>query len=357
MRTFSNFEKLGKITDERERIKALGQAVDLDFSLPATFVDLGGAPRESDVGGVKIIGAKGGIVRVPSADQVKSFLSTKWAVPGDNPNLVDPTNRVVQFFHTNMPDMDLGYTKIFDLVDMRSSMLDSFDVLDANNGITFNQVKSGEQVKIRRVVTDSLMRVPYVTFADGVGIEDDWLRFQKWWAISDTVAEFNAKAWDKKAEWHYDLLSALPAGVNVPFDTDDTKTLNKAAAGILRKVRAKGYGAGQSAGFKIVCAPEDVGRITKMLTAGAGTLVVAYNPNVQPVTVHVSEVIASVYIPANVGGYYLVLPGRKLKRGDWKDLTVETERNIYVRANDYVGTFQTNAAIGDQDQVARVLFT
>ena len=175
--------------------------------------------------------------------------------------------------------------------------------------------------------------------------------------ISDTVSEFNAKAWDAKASWHYQLLVALPVGVNVPFNVDDTKTLNIAAAGILRKVRAKGYGAGSSAGFKIVCAPEDVGRITKMLTAGAGTLVVAYNPNVQPISVHVSEVIASVYIPANTGGYYLCLPGRKLKRGDWKDLTVESERNIYVRANDYVGTFQTNAAIGDQDQVARVMFT
>jgi hypothetical protein len=71
----------------------------------------------------------------------------------------------------------------------------------------------------------------------------------------------------------------------------------------------------------------------------------------------VSQVVASTYIPANVGGYYLILPGRKMKRGDWKDLTVESERNIYVRANDYVGTFQTNAAIGDTDQVARVLFT
>ena len=77
----------------------------------------------------------------------------------------------------------------------------------------------------------------------------------------------------------------------------------------------------------------------------------------QPVTVHVSQVVASVNIPANTGGYYLVLPGRKLKRGDWLDLTVESKRDIYVRASDYVGTFQTNAAIGDQDQIARVLFT
>ena len=34
-------------------------------------------------------------------------------------------------------------------------------------------------------------------------------------------------------------------------------------------------GAGSNAGFVIYCAPEDVGRITKMLTATAGSLIVA----------------------------------------------------------------------------------
>lgn len=356
MQTFSNFAKLGAITDEKARLKALAQAIDLEFSLPAMFRDLGGSMSTTE-GGINVIGGKSSRVVAPSVEQVKAALSIKWSVPGDNPNLVDPTNRVVQFFHTNMPEMDTGYTAIFDMVDMRSSILDSFDILDANQGITFNQVKSGEKVKIRRAVTDSKMSVPVCTFADGVGIEDDWLRFQKWWQVSDTVSEFNAKAWDKKASWHYDLLTALGSGVNMAFDTSDTQTLNKAAAKILRAVRGKGYGASQNAGFVIVCAPEDVGRVTKMLTATAGTLQVAYNANVQPVNVHVSQVVASTYIPANAGAYYLCLPGRKMKRGDWKDLTVESERNIYVRANDYVGTFQSNAAIGDTDQVARVLFT
>jgi len=357
MRTFCKFEKLGTIADHAQQVKSLAQAIDTEFSLPAIYRELGGTPRVATIDGVKVVGAAGGVATMPSEARIKAYLATKWAVPGDNPNLVDPLNRVVEMFHSNMPEMDTGYSTVFDFVDMRSSQLDRFDILDVNNGITFGQIQPGEAVKIRRVVNDSLMSVPVCTFADGVGIQDDWLRFQKWWAISDTVAEFNNKAWDKKAEWHYNLLTALPAGVNVAFDTDDTKTLNKAAASILRKCNAKGYGAGQNAGFKIVCAPESVGRITKMLTAAAGTLIVAYNPNVQPVTVHVSEVIASVKIPADLNGYYLALPGRKMKRGDWRDLTVESQRNIYVRANDYVGSFQSNAAIGDQDQVARVLFS
>jgi hypothetical protein len=357
MRTFSKFEKLGTISDPSLQLKSLEQAINTEFSMPALFAEMGGAPRVENVDGVKVIGSVGGNLVVPTADRVKAYLSTKWAVPGDNPNLVDASNRVVEFFHTNMPDMDLGYQQAFDLVDLRSSNQDSFDILDANNGVTFNQVKPGAEVKIRRGVTDSKMSVNICTFADGVGILDDWLRFQKWWAVSDTVAEFNAKAWDKLATWHYDLFTALSAGVNVAFDTDDTKTLNKAAAKILRAVKTKGYGAGSNAGFLVYCAPEDVGRITKMLTATAGSLLVAYQANVQPITVRVQAVIATSNLPANLGGYYLVLPGRKLKRGVWKDLAIESARNIYVRANDYVGTFQANAAIGDTDQVARVLFS
>jgi hypothetical protein len=357
MRTLHKFHKLATVSDPQEQLKALEQAINTEFSLPAMFADMGGMPRVEDVNGIKVIGGKSGSIHVPTVDRVKGYLTTKWAVPGDNPNLADTAGRVVEFFHTNMPDMDLGYQAAFDLVDLRGSNQDSFDILDANNGITFNQVAPGAEVKIRRGVTDAKATISVCTFADGVGILDDWLRFQKWWSVSDTVAEFNAKAWDKLASWHYALLSALSSAVNVAFDTDDTKTLNKAAAKILRAVAGKGYGAGSNAGFLIYCAPEDVGRITKMLTATAGSLLVAYQANVQPITVRVSAVIATTNLPANLGGYYLVLGGRKLKRGNWKDLTIESARNIYVRASDYVGTFQANAAIGDTDQVARVLFT
>lgn len=357
MRTLHKFEKLGTITDSGAQLKALEQAITIEFGLPAMFADMGGQPRVEDVNGIKVIGGKGGNIHVPSAERVKSYLATKWAVPGDNPNLADTAGRVVEFFHTNMPDMDLGYQQAFDLVDLRSSNQDSFDILDANNGITFQQVKPGAEVKIRRGVTDSKASIGVCTFADGVGILDDWLRFQKWWSVSDTVAEFNAQAWDKLASWHYNLLTALSSSVDVAFDTDDTKTLNKGAAKILRNVAGKGYGASSNAGFVIYCAPEDVGRITKMLTATAGSLIVAYQAHVQPITVRVSAVVATTHLPANVGGYYLVLPGRKLKRGVWKDLTIETQRNIYVRAQDYVGTFQANAAIGDTDQVVRIKFT
>ena len=122
-------------------------------------------------------------------------------------------------------------------------------------------------------------------------------------------------------------------------------------------MRDKGYAAGQNAVFYAVCAPEHLGRIERMLTAQRGSAMVDYGTVGQPLAYSIGGVISTTHVPANSSGYYLVLPGRKLKRGVWKDLTVESARNVYVSAEDIVGVGQYNAAIGDSDQVRRVLFS
>jgi hypothetical protein len=353
---FMNPNRLASIADVDERKKALFEAIGREFSLPRMFADLGGGDV-SPQSGIKVIGMRGADIRMPSEEQVKGYLQQKWAVPSDTPNLSSVAGQIVSYFHTNMPEVDNGWQQLFTLVDMRDSVQDHFEIIDTNLGITFSQLKPGAEIKVRRNVSEDVTTVKYLTYGDGIGILDDWIRFQKFWNIQQAIMEFQAKAQDNLASSHYQLLTALGNGINVAFDTDDTKTLNKAAATILRSARGKGYAAGPNAGFVIVCSPEMVGRVTKMLTASAGTLIVAYNANVQPVNVHVSAVVATTYVAANDTGYYLVLPGRKLQRGTWKDLTIESARNGYFRATDWMGVQQYNAAIGDQAQVARVLYS
>ena len=354
---FAKYSRLAKISDDEARAKATFEAIKFELSLPGMFNDIAGRNAAQLTSGVKVLGDRQNAARMPDEKAVMAHLRQKWAVTADTPNLSNVAGQIVSYFHSNMPEADLGWQQLFTLVDMRDSVQDHFEIIDTNLGITFQQQKAGAEIKIRRAVSEAATVVKYLTFADGIGILDDWIRFQKFWNIEQAVMEFQAKALDQQASTHYGLLTALSASVNVAFDTDDTKTLNKAFAGILRTLRGKGYGASQNSGFVIVCAPEDVGRITKTLTATAGTLIVAYNANVQPVNVHISAVVASTYIPASTGGYYLVLPGRKLQRGNWKDLTVEPARNIYARGNDWTGAMQFNAILGDQSQVARVMFT
>lgn len=343
------------------QLKALKQAIDFEFSLPSLFADIAGpsagrlfANKSAKGAGVHLIGASA--EKTIGLDQVKSALTQKWAVPGDNPILSSTAARVVSWFHSNMPELDLGWMNLFQFVDMRASSQPNFEIIDTNAGMTFSQVKPGEKIKIRRDFSEASTPVPYVTFGDGIGILDDWLRFQQFWNIEQVTAEANANAWDKMAELHYALFTSLGAGIDESFDTDDTITFNAAAASIARGLRTSGYGVGQSAQFWIVCAPEHVGRILKMLDATSGSNLVAFGVNKVPIAWTVAGVIATTHVPANSTDYYLVLPGRKIQRAVWKDLTVESERDIYSRAQDWVYHMQFNAAIGNSAQVRRVKF-
>lgn len=356
------FPQLAKVQgDSRAQLTALKQSIDFEFGLPGMFIDLAGASagrmfasKSHEGAGVRLFSANE--PRFVTDEGVKAYLQRKWATPGDNPILEDIAARTTSWFHTNMPEIDLGWTNLFQTVDLRGSNQDSFEIIDTNAGIAYEQYKPGAKIKIRREFSEAKATVKYLTCGDGIGILDDWLRFQRFWNIEQVTAESRAKAWDKQAELHYGLFTALGAGINQTFDTDDTKTFNAAAAKVLRDVHAQGYGTGQNASFWILCAPEHVGRILKMLEVRSGSAILANQANKEPLAYNVAGVIASTYVPANSTGYYLVLPGRKIQRGVWKDLTVESERDIYSRAQDWVFHMQFNAAIGNSAQVRRVLF-
>lgn len=357
MRTIANYKALATIPgayNGEARLKALHQAINLDLSLPSLGMDLMGERAGQLGSSVKVFAAND--PRFPKHEQIKAHLAQKWAVPADTPYLNDVAGRVESFFHTNMPELDLGWTNLFQLVDLRGSKQDSFDILDTNAGITFAQIKPGGKPTVRREITEAKTSVAYLTFADALGLLDDWLRFEKFWSVEQVVAEFRATAFDKMASTHYGLFTALSSGVDESFATNDTQTFNNACSTVLRAVRTKGYAAGQNAGFWIVCAPEKLGRILTMLEATQGSAIVAHQSGVQPLAYHVKGVIATTHVAAADTGYYLVLPGRKIQRGNWMDLQIESQRDIYARATDWVGTMQFNAAIGDSAQVRRVKY-
>lgn len=288
--------------------------------------------------------------------RIKHAMATKYATPSDNPVLNDPANDMAEFYHSNMPEMDMGFELLFDFMDLRNSTHDNFDIVDTNAGLTWSQRKPGAAVQIRKAISEALTTVKVLEFAEGLGILDRWLQFQQFWKVEDAIAEFITTHYDKKADLHYGLLTALGAGINQVFATDDVTTANNAAGAILRAVRDKGYNLGGNAGFYAVCEVEQVGRLEKMLTAQRGSAIVDQGTVSQPLTARIEGVIGTTKIPAGHSGWYLVLPGRKNKRADWKDLTTEQGRNVAKSATDIVGVAQYNAAIGDSDQVKRCLF-
>lgn len=348
-----NYSNIAKVP-EAERLNALAKAVNFELSLPQLGLDILGGKGAF---GAQVVDATGKpIAKSFGADAVKAHLATKYATPGDNPALAATADRVAGFFHSGINELDLGWTNLFQFVDMRQSNQTSFKVIGASTTMQFKQRAPGEKVEIARNIGSTDTPVEYVTYAAGLGVLDDWLRFQQYWTIEQTVAEFRGKYYDLQADLHYGLITALGSGIDVAYATDATVTFNAAAAAILRNMRASGYALGSGVQFTILTSPEKLGYVLKMLEATRGSQLVANTAGAQPIAYSVGQVIASPYVDAADTGYYLVVPGRRLQRGTWMDLQIETNRDIYKRAQDWVGTGQFNAAVGDTNQVRRVKF-
>lgn len=351
MRTHIKFNRMQGLAPE-QRLTALKSAIDFELSKPQMLAEMFGESLRQVQAEVKA-----GTRSLASVEErIKSALALKYSTASNNPILVDLASEFAAFFHSNMPEIDTGYTSLFDLVDLRGSTHDHFDIVDTNAGITYDQIAAGAEIKKRTAISEARTAVRFLTYGAGLGILDDWLNYNQFWNIDEAVAEFRAKYFDTKASLHYGLLTALSSAIDVAFATDDATTFNAAAAALLRAVRSSGYAAGQNAALKIVTSPEQVGRITRMLDATRGSTLVAFGTMKQPVAFTVDEVIASTYVAANDTGYYLVLPRRKLKRGEWRDLGIEQQRNASARATDWYASGQFNAVVGDSAQVRRVKF-
>lgn len=356
MKTAIKWNQLEKLSGEA-RIKALQQAAAFELGLPGLCLDFDKSAVAANEGITLLNKGVKRVLREPSVENIKAYLGQKYATPSDNPILQDIAQQFAQFFHSNMPEIDLGWTVLFDLIDLRGSTHDHFDMDDTNAGISFTLREPGKPVDVRKNITEAKTTISMQEYADGIGILDRWLDFNQFWKIDDVLAEFRSKYFDIQASIHYGLFTALSSAVNTAFATDDTTTYNNAASTILNAVRGKGYAVSQNSGFYIVCSVGHKGRIMRMLTAEQGSQIVAFGTFKQPIAFTVQGVIATPYVAESDTGYYLVLPGRKLKRGLWLDLTTEMQRNIYTSAQDIVGKGRFNAIIGDTAQVSRVLYS
>lgn len=289
------------------------------------------------------------------SDRAAPVVGAKWATPGDNPVLQQVTSSVVQFFQDNVRDMDLGYQVLFDDVPgLLGSNQDHFELVNASMGFTWSQQKPGGIIKPRREITEAKVSVPYLSYVEGFSLLDEWLQFSKYYHVEEAVNEFVSTYYDQKASRHYGLITGQGAGINVAFATDAATTFNKAVAGILRKCQAKGYALGSNPQVDILVSPENVGYVLAFLDATRGSPMIAFGTQKQPIAFSVRNVIVTTKVPTNDANYYVVLPGRKNKRADWKPLTVESKREPAASAEDWYGKGQYNAIVGDADQIARV---
>lgn len=348
-----NRDALMKAGDTAAKRKELGKQVAFIFGMADTAKEMMGAKH---LGNVKLVG-KGLNVGNFTTDAIKSFLAKKYAVATDTPALSNYTNRFAEFIHQNMPELDMGYEALFDHVNMVGTGQDNFEIKVANMQAAWNQRKPGEKTKIRTEVQDGSLTVKMAEFSDGFQLLDQWLEYNQFYKIEEAMAEFINSYYEAKAKFHYGVFTSL-SGVDftvTPY-ADDVQAMNAASAAIHRKMRGKGLPGGDNTGLTILVAPEKVGKVEKMLTATRGSAIIDNGTIKEPLTARINQVVSSTFVPADADGYYLIRRGGRIKKADWKNLTLENGRDIEVSGSKVVGVGQYNCAIGDTDQVLFVPF-
>jgi hypothetical protein len=162
--------------------------------------------------------------------------------------------------------------------------------------------------------------------------------------FADTVRRW----FDQKATIFYGLLTALGAGINQAFVTDDVTTINRACAGILEDLQAAGYAVDENSQFIITCNPLLKDRIFKALAANY----LLPNSNNSKIVHNISAVVSTTKIVST--SYYVSLPGGKSQRGEWEDLNLRPpQRNELVLGAAHIWTGAYNGIIGESKQYKR----
>jgi len=276
------------------------------------------------------------------------ILAAKGATgPSDAPNLMNRQLVTAGVFYTGMVDplLDFGFEELFDFVDMRQSMQTNFDILDVSNLITFAEVKSGERMK-KYGIQDGKSSVEKMIVAAALGILDDWINYNQYWNLNQAAVEAKSKYYDKQATDHYALITA--AAVAQAFDTDDITTINNACASILTGCAAKGYTLTGNESFELRANVTLKQRIEKAFTLTFNSP----GPTTPNQLVHTLSRKYSTKL--SLTEYYVVLPGRKIKRGVWSDLSAETDRDILMRGTDVAYCGEYNAGVGEVQQVRKL---
>mgnify|MGYP007055198423 CR=1 FL=1 len=292
-----------------------------------------------------------------SEERLKGLIANKYNVAADTPALSGYQTAFTQFIHQNMPELDMGYEALFDHVDMTGSGQDYFEILAANMTAAWNARAPGEKTKLRKAIQDEELSVKMVEFSDGIELLDVWLDYSKFYRIEQAISEFINGYYEAKAKFHYGIFTSL-TGLNFDVSSyaDNVAALNGAAASIHRKMRGKGLPGGENAGLTVLVAPEHKGKVNKMFTATTDSETVAHGKVVEPLTARINNVISTTFVDKDVNGYWLVRAGGRIKKADWKALTIDTARDIEVSGEKFVGVGQYNCAIGDTDQVLFVPF-
>ena len=280
-----------------------------------------------------------------------------FATSGDFPtSVIEVMDKYHQLLY-----FDTGYTDIFDMMDMRQSNRNSFDILDVISGLTFAKVPEGMKAKLYKMSGEKAS-VSLDMYGAGLGWSRRLFDDKEYWTIEDNAVEFLNKAGESKAQDFYDLIEAVAATYDVAWHAiegaipntnenyvplRDISTINTACEEILLRLQDLGMSVTPNSEF-IILAPI---QLKNRLPRALGMVQQPFSSSTKQITYNV-RVIYTLMLTSTTD-YYVILPKNKIKGANRMDLTIFSDFDIEAYTDIAVGWQRYGGAIGNISQLAR----
>lgn len=292
------------------------------------------------------------------AAMAKTALMQAFATSQDFPASV---LEVMDKYH-QLTYFDTGYEQIFNMMDMRDTDRNGFDIMDVISGLAFALVPEGQKAKIYKM-SGAKVSVTLDMYGAGLGWSRRLFDDKEYWNIEDNATEFRNKAFSSKAQDFYDLIEATaatydlswqavtPSGVaNTDKDYDairDSNTINKACENILIRLKDLGMGVTANSEFIILAPIQLRGRLPRALN-------IVQQPFADSTqrTFYNTRTVYTLML-TNTTKYYVIFPKNKIKGAIRMDLTVYSDFDPESYADIAVGWQRYGGAIGELKQIVR----
>ncbi len=256
---------------------------------------------------------------------------------------------------------DSGWEQAFKMIDLRNSNRDSFDILDVISGLRFNLVPEGLKTKLYKM-SGAKVNVTLDMYSAGLGWSRRLFMNKEYWTIEDNAFEFRNKAFESKAQDHYDLIEGTAATYDqawvaiegaIPNTNEnyvplrDIRTINQACEDILIRLQDLGMSVTPNSEFIIIAPIQLKNRLPRAL----GMVQQAFGGSTKQSAYNVRVIYTLMF--TNTSDYYVILPGNKIQSATRMDLTVFSEFDIETFTDIAVGWQWYGGAIGELKQIVR----
>jgi len=167
--------------------------------------------------------------------------------------LTQPTEPKVVRINDILPETDTRYLRIYNVIesDAEAELYEKVE-----SGMTFKEIKPGEEIPITQRVTGEVVTVPNLMWAGAIRFPRSWFEDNKVYKITQALADAKVSIMDTKAKFLYGLLKQVNYPTS-PFDTSSpdkiVESLNRAYITLRRSLGRDVVSEGR---IYLICSPE-----------------------------------------------------------------------------------------------------